>query len=204
MFFMIYYKTKSPRMKSTEFVFLIVLIFIVICVGITQFYREPVIKRTNFDQNTLYSPCYGIVQSVLHNKERKLKMISIFLRVSDIHSQYYPISGSLISREVIKGKYKMATKIDNVANNARTITKVKTERGDIIKIEQISGILARKISSGPQKVGAEVNTGDYLGRIHLGSRVNITFPDTWESVVQIGQYVAGPDTELAKLKIISN
>lgn len=191
-------------MKPAEVVFLIVLIFIVICVGIRQFYREPSIKRAEFDPNTLYSPCYGVVQSVLHNKERKLKMISIFLRVSDIHSQYYPIGGSLVSREVIKGKYKMATKDSNTINNARTITKVKTERSDIIKIEQISGILARKISSGPQSVGDEVKAGDYLGRIHLGSRVNITFPDTWESVVQIGQNVAGPDTELAKLKVISN
>lgn len=184
-------------MKTTPTIILLIIIVIIVLINI--FYREPTIQRSFYENNKMYSPCYGIVETVLHDTEKHLKMISVFLRVSDIHSQYFPVNGELISRVKVKGKYKMATSLAKTGENARTITEILTPSGDIVKVEQISGKLARKISDGPRSIGDGVAAGEYLGRIHLGSRVNITFPDTWNVLVEKNQYVKGPDTIIALL-----
>jgi len=170
-------------------------------IALLYFYRTPTISRYNFEQNKLYSPAYGKVETILHNKEKNLIRISIFLDINDIHSQYYPSNGMLLSRQTIPGKYEIATQNSNTVNNARTITKIVTPYQDIVTIEQVSGLIARKISDGGQKVGATVSVGEYLGRIHLGSRVNIIFSDDWEPTVAVGDIVRGPDSEIAKLRV---
>ncbi len=179
-----------------DIIIIILIIILIIVLGVRFFYRAPKIVRKDYKETEIYGPCYGIVEAVLHDAEKHQKMISIFLRISDIHSQYYPVSGELISRVKVKGKYKLATSLPSTEQNARTITTISTKHGPVI-VEQISGKLARKISNGPQTIGEDVVAGEYLGRIHLGSRVNIYMPDNYNIIVEKNQYVNGPDTILA-------
>ena len=176
---------------------LVVIIFLFILItGIIAFYRLPEISRMVFDSDILYSPAYGKVEKIIKQGDKTL--VSIFLRISDIHSQYYPISGVIGSRITIPGKYRMATKYDKTTYNAKVRTILHTNNGDV-QIDQISGKLARKITTDNLALGSQVHAGDYLGRIHLGSRVNITFPSKFTVIVKEGEYVKGPDTIIAKI-----
>jgi phosphatidylserine decarboxylase len=174
---------------------LVVVIFLLVLIlGIVAFYRLPNIAREVFNSNVLYSPAYGKVERIITQGDKTL--VSIFLRISDIHSQYYPTNGVIKSRITIPGKYRMATKYDKTTFNAKVRTILHTEHGDI-QIDQISGKLARKITTDNLESGSQVYAGDYLGRIHLGSRVNLTFPSTYHVQVREGDYVRGPDTAVA-------
>lgn len=174
---------------------LVVIIFLLVLIaGIAAFYRLPNITREVFNSDVLYSPAYGKVERIITQGDKTL--VSIFLRISDIHSQYYPTNGIIKSRITIPGKYRMATKYDKTTFNAKVRTILHTEHGDI-QIDQISGKLARKITTDNLALGSRVYAGDYLGRIHLGSRVNLTFPSTYRVQVREGDYVRGPDTAIA-------
>lgn len=184
----------EPNMNNT--VLVIIIFLLVLITGIIAFYRLPKITRAIFDTDIIYSPAYGKVEKII--KQDNKTLVSIFLRISDIHSQYYPVNGVIGSRITIPGKYRMATKYDKTTGNAKVRTIIHTKNGDV-QIDQISGKLARKITTDNLVLGSEVNAGDYLGRIHLGSRVNITFPSTFTVLVKEGEYVKGPDTIIAEI-----
>ena len=63
----------------------------------------------------------------------------------------------------------------------------------IIKVKQIAGLLARRIRCYVQK-GSHLNTGDKLGFIMFGSRVDIILPDTITLRVKLGQKVKGGES----------
>ena len=72
------------------------------------------------------------------------------------------------------------------------MTTIELRTGDLITITQNTGLVARRIVNS-LKPGVRVNTGDHLGLIKFGSRVDISIPFSFRLQVIPGQYVKTGD-----------
>jgi phosphatidylserine decarboxylase len=167
---------------------------IVIALCVLFFGREYPIKELGDD---LVAPAYGRVYRVETNGDKTT--IAIVLTVMDIHAQYYPIDGEVISHVYDRnGQFNLVFDLNKSALNEKNITTMKHGDDEIV-ITQISGIAARRILY-TDRAGKSVRKGDKLGRILLGSRVDLTFPSRWQVEVKVGDYVYGPATTIARKK----
>lgn len=179
------------------YIIFLILIFILLCISF--FYRcpKPKIIKNNF--NTVYSPAYGRIIDI-SKKDNKL-FIAIFLSPLDIHYQFFPISGTIINREYdSSGKFNLAYDLNKSKYNEKHITTIRNYRGDFI-IYQIAGFMVRRIEIFNEKKDY-INTGEKLGLIHFGSRVDIIIPDAdnFNINVKKNEYVKGIYTIIGKYK----
>lgn len=156
------------------------------------FYRKPshIILNNNFD--IVYSPAYGRVMDI---KERNNDIyVAIFLSPLDVHYQYIPINGKIIDYKYDNnGKFNLANDLNKSKYNEKTITKIENKRG-IFHIYQIAGYLVRRISYF-KKINDNVKTGQVMGLIHFGSRVDIIIPKkNFILKIKKGQYLKGPNS----------
>lgn len=159
--FIIYFFTNS---MSTSFYTLIFTLY---------FMYSPKIVIKNPDPNTFHSPTSGIIRSIDINQD--YTTISLFLNIFDNHTQYIPIMSSLIDVKQINGLFLPAYEQHAINNTRVENTLYNSTFGFSYKITQITGFLTRRIFT-LQKINTLLNTGDRLGFILLGSRVDITIP----------------------------
>ncbi|ARF09885.1 phosphatidylserine decarboxylase [Indivirus ILV1] len=176
----------------------IIFMAFIILVSLILFYRIPNIHRNTFIPGFIYGPCYGTVTHIITTS--KSTYITIFLSVFDIHSQYYPVSGILIDRQYdMNGKFALAYNFDKASDNEKAIHTILTDTKDIIKITQIAGLIARRITYDNKKKNDKVIAGSRMGMIHFGSRIDIELPNNYKVLVKEGDKINGPDTIIAKL-----
>ena len=148
-------------------------IFIVIVfICLLFFYRGANLPDEVPDSNTMISPCNG---RVLKIKEHGSHIqISVFLNVHNIHVQYSPIRGKILSIVHKEGEFHPAYLFEKSQYNERVETTLATEFGNVTVI-QIAGQIARRIVSFLEN-GQTVERGEPLGLIKFGSRVDIWIP----------------------------
>jgi phosphatidylserine decarboxylase len=121
--------------------------------------------------------------------------ISIFLSPIDIHYQFFPVSGKVKDIKYdATGKFELAYELNKSNNNEKCIHVINNRHGDFI-LYQIAGFLVRRISH-YDKVGEAYNSGEKLGLIHFGSRVDIIIPkaDVFRLYVKEGDYMSGSES----------
>lgn len=175
-------------------------IIIVICILLLLafFYRYPTetIRERNVDQ--VYSPAYGKILSIKRRSDNTL-YIAIFLSPLDIHYQFFPISGKV--KDIIHdhtGKYELAYELNKSNDNEKCIHIINNKHGDFI-LYQIAGFLVRRISP-YDKVGEIYESGEKLGLIHFGSRVDLIIPkaDVFQLYVKEGDYMSGSESMIGE------
>lgn len=175
----------------------LIIISMIILVSLLLFYRVPINRREEFSTDVIYGPCYGTVSHIINTD--RATYITIFLSIFDIHSQYYPISGTLIDRQYdMSGKFALAFDFDKASENEKAIHTIMADNGDVIKITQIAGLLARRITYDDKRIGNTVKVGDRMGMIHFGSRVDIELPKNYQILIKEGNYINGPNTLIAR------
>lgn len=139
------------------------------------FYRDPCVTLDLIHgETTLKSPAYGTISRIINRD--KTTLISIFLSPLDIHLQYYPCNGRILTHIYDNtGKFAIASDAYKSDKNEKIITILVTNDMDMIKIVQIAGMLVRQISTIP-RINSNVHQGEYLGMIKFGSRVDLEFP----------------------------
>ena len=158
------------------------------------FNREPAIRRVAAG---LVAPAYGRVYRVLRGASEST--VSIVLTLLDVHAQYYPIGGIVISHTYdATGQLALVFDLNKSAQNEKVVTRLRADSGDEVRVTQIAGLAARRIQW-RDRTGQRVAKGAPLGRILLGSRVDVSFPRRWRVVVREGDYVHGPESTLALL-----
>lgn len=177
---------KYMNLKYYKYIGLIFIFFLF------YFYRKPnhSIYLNNF--NKVFSPAYGRVMEIRERKDNIY--IAIFLSPFDIHYQFIPINGEIIDYKYDNnGKFELAYNLNKSKYNEKTITKLKNMRG-IFYIYQIAGFLVRRIEN-YKKINDKVKTGQTLGLIHFGSRVDLIVPKK-DFILKIkkNQYLNGPDS----------
>ena len=175
-------------------------ITIIICILLLLafFYRYPIetIREGSIDQ--VYSPAYGKIMSIKRRKDNTL-YIAMFLSPLDIHYQFFPVSGKV--KDIIydpTGKFELAYELNKSNDNEKCIHVISNKHGDFI-LYQIAGFLVRRISP-YDKVGESYESGECIGIIKLGSRVDLIIPkaDVFQLYVKEGDYMSGSESMIGE------
>ena len=170
---------------------------------IVSFFREP--RRVKIhDEALVFAPCDGrvVVTEVVNEDEyfggAEVMQISIFMSVTNVHMNWFPVGGLVKYFKYHPGRFLIAWHPKSSTENERTTTVVKTTNGHEVLFRQIAGMVARRIVS-YVKVGTNVNQNDVCGFIKFGSRIDILIPKDSELLVEIGDQVVGTQTPIARL-----
>lgn len=164
------------------------------------FFRDP--ERSIPDEkNIVVSPGDGKVVQITEVDDdtylkSKVRQVSIFLSVFDVHINRIPMSGKVEYFNYLKGKFKQAFRSEASIVNEQTIIGISNGNTRIV-FKQIAGILARRIVCHVRE-GFSVERGERFGMIKFGSRVDVLFPLDAEILVKKNQKVKGGVTALGK------
>jgi phosphatidylserine decarboxylase len=160
------------------------------------FFRDP--DRLVPDvSNAIISPADGkvIVIDEVYEPDffkAKVKKVSIFMSVLDVHVNRIPISGKVTYFDYHRGAFFPAYKDEAALQNEHTTIGIENEDVKVL-FRQIAGILARRIVCHIRE-GNLVKQGDRFGMIKFGSRVDIFLPLEVEIKVELNDKVRAGET----------
>ena len=157
------------------------------------FFRDP--ERTVGDG--VVSAADGRVRAV--DREGDVWRISVFMNVTNVHVNRFPVDGRVIEMEG-RGEGFRAAYRPEAEHNVQRRYRLSTALGPV-EVVQITGVVARRLVSFV-RVGSDGKKGDRLGMVVLGSRVDVLVPaDRASPVVKVGDRVRVQETRpLSKLK----
>lgn len=134
-------------------------------------------------------PCDGklVNISTTYHNDQPYYTLQWFLSLTDIHSQYLPISGQILRIINHQGDFSPATDSIQVLDNSRIETwiqpnsksniqsNIQSELNPSVIIEQIAGILTQSITNDLQPNNIYPQTTK-MGHIYLGSTVRLHLP----------------------------
>ncbi len=195
----IFYRYLSPVILN----YILNLVSLLLLVFIFRFFRKP-LRIPETREDLVFSSADGKVVAIEevfekeYFKEKKL-LISVFMSVWDVHINWFPANAKVKYYKYHPGKYLIARKPKSSELNERNTTVLETPDKTEILIRQIAGFVARRIKY-YSSAGKNVKTGEEMGFIKFGSRVDIYLPLTSEPTVKTGDSVKGVITPLAMLK----
>ena len=193
-------------LKANDLTWLIIMLSALLLVFwffIISFFRDPRRVRIH-DGDLVFSPCDGrvVVTEIVKDDEyfdgEEKMQVSIFMSVTNVHMNWYPVGGLVKYYKYHPGRFLIAWHPKSSTENERTTTVVETPSGHEILFRQIAGFVARRIVP-YMKVGEQVNQNDVCGFIKFGSRIDILIPKDSELLVEIGDQVVGTQTPIARL-----
>lgn len=181
---------------------LLAVVAVVFLVLVVRFFRDPDRFCPGGD-GIIYAPADGKVVVIEETeekeylKERRIQ-ISIFMSPLNVHVNRSPLAGIIEYFKYHKGKYLVAWHPKSSTDNERTSVCIKTANGQRVLVRQIAGAVARRIFFYPKKEDA-VQSGEAVGFIRFGSRVDVFLPLTAKVLVNIGDRPIGGETPLATI-----
>lgn len=143
----------------------------------------------------MVSPADGKIVSIKRLNDGETR-ISIFLNIFDVHVNRSPVAGQITNIHYHKGKFLVASReVASTDNEQNTFT--VDAGGSKVVFSQIAGLIARRIVC-YKRPGDRVATGERIGLIKFGSRMDIVFGPEWELVAESGQRVSAGSTVLAR------
>jgi phosphatidylserine decarboxylase len=169
---------------------------------IFQFFRNPVRKIAQADNNVIYAPADGkvcVIEETIESEffNGKRLQVSIFMSPINVHVNRNPVSGIVRYFKYHPGKYLVAWHPKSSTENERTTVVYDTGKHQIL-MRQIAGALAKRIKWYIAE-GATVQQGDDMGFIKFGSRVDLYLPTDAKVEVVMDQMVKGNETVIARL-----
>ncbi|GEO80334.1 phosphatidylserine decarboxylase [Pararhodospirillum oryzae] len=170
------------------------------------FFRNP--KRFVPERAGLVvSPASGLVQAVEEveppadlalDPPGPRQRVSVFLSVFDCHVNRCPVGGTVTKVKHIPGKTLNATLDKASEENERNTVVIRMQDGRQLAFTQIAGQIARRIRCDIAE-GQTVLTGDVMGLIRFGSKVDIYLPPGVAPLVAPGQTMVSGETVIADL-----
>lgn len=182
-----------------------VVIFGIIYAIAVNFYQCPIryFKAEDTDK-IVVAPADGkivVIEEVEENEyfHDKRLMISIFMSLTNVHANWFPVDGRVKFVRHRDGNYHKAWLPKASEENERADTMITTEHGVDVLCRQVAGAMARRIVT-YAKEGEYCYIDEHLGFIKLGSRVDVFLPLDSEVLVEMGQKTVGDQTIIARLK----
>ena len=173
--------------------------FYILAAFCLNFFRDP--EREIPVGPYAVSPADGKVVVVKQN-DAGGHQVSIFLNLFDVHVNRTPIGGKVACVTYKKGEFLVASKPEaSAANEQNVITIDGTIQGHPTRVvmKQIAGLIARRIICNV-KAGNVLETGQRIGLMKFGSRVDVMLGPEWEVTVRVGEHIKGGSTILARFK----
>lgn len=187
-------------------VFYLLLLASVVVYGImVNFFRCPI--RYFPQQETagiVVAPADGKVVVAEETEENEYfhdrrKMVSIFMSLTNVHANWFPVEGVVKIVEHRNGNFHKAWLPKASMENERSTIVIDTvEYGEIL-VRQIAGAMARRIVTYACE-NEECFIDEHLGFIKFGSRVDVFLPLDADIKVKVGQSTTGNGTIIATLK----
>jgi len=178
-------------------------------IWVAAFFRDP-IRTTPQDPKLIVSPADGLVTMVIKVApppelagteglaDAEMTRISIFMSVFDVHINRSPIAGRVRKIAYVPGKFLNADLDKASEDNERQHFLIERDDGVKIGFTQIAGLVARRILAFV-KEGDVVTSGERVGLIRFGSRVDVYLPAGTGTRILIGQRAIAGETILAEL-----
>jgi phosphatidylserine decarboxylase len=193
-------------LKAQDMLWLLITLAValfVFWIFIISFFRAPRRVRIH-DGDLVFSPCDGrvVVTEIVKEGEyfdgEEKMQVSIFMSVTNVHINWYPVGGLVKYFKYHPGRFLVAWHPKSSTDNERTTTVVETPSGVEVLFRQIAGAVARRIVS-YVKVGESVEQNSIFGFIKFGSRIDILLPKDAKLLVEIGDKVVGTQTPIARI-----
>jgi phosphatidylserine decarboxylase len=174
-----------------------------VTVWIAYFFRDPW-RVTPTREGLLISPADGIVVSIgavpppreLTMSDAAVLRIGIFLNIFDVHVTRAPVGGRVAAMCYTKGRFFNASLDKASEDNERLAIRIAPPEGPDIAFVLVAGLVARRIVCDLYE-GQQIATGQRIGIIRFGSRVDIYCPAPYVPMVVAGQRMIGGETVLA-------
>ncbi len=154
---------------------------------VAYFFRDP--ERVSPDGNDLIlAPADGKIVVIEPLGDREV-LVSIFLSIFDVHVNRAPISGKITGVDYREGRFMIATDKRASVENEQNVVTMENHLVRVV-FKQIAGLIARRIVFW-KGVGNELASGERVGLIKFGSRVDVIMPDNVELTVRVGDRVRG-------------
>lgn len=168
---------------------------------VTFFFRDP--ERPEPKDDTLVlSPADGKVMEVVRDfrdewSGGKFTRVTIFLSVFNVHVNRSPHKGRVSRFQYVPGRFLAAFRKN--ASEVNEQNRILIEDGDLaFVVKQIAGLIARRVVCWPG-VGDRLESGERLGLIRFGSRVDLLVPPSVQMRVGPGDRVVGGKTVVGVL-----
>lgn len=178
--------------------------------AIALFFRDPDRRpdgsdHGSFDADTVVSPADGKVMYAGPGldgvaPEGEWQQVSIFLSAFDVHINRAPYGGRLREVTYRPGKWLAAYKHESAHLNERTDLLIEREvdgETRLVHFRQIVGLMARRVVT-RVTVGDELTTGQRIGLMKFGSRMDVFVPPEVDLLVHSGQRVVAGETVIAR------
>ena len=183
-----------------------------VTVWVATFFRDPV-RTTPTGEGVIVAPADGLITMIERVPmprelvgdlgEAPLVRVSIFMSVFDVHINRTPIAGTIRQVIYLSGKFLNADLDKASEENERQHIVVEGRMGADgsvrrVGFTQIAGLVARRIVPFV-KPGDIVATGQRIGLIRFGSRVDVFLPDDCVVQVALGQRSIAGETVLGRV-----
>lgn len=176
---------------------------------VLAFFRDPV-RVTPQGDNLVIAPADGLITLIqkvppppemsgpMGLGDAPMTRVSIFMSVFDVHINRSPMAGTVRQVIYIPGKFLNADLDKASEDNERQHFLVERVDGVRIGFTQIAGLVARRIITFV-KPGDSVASGERVGLIRFGSRVDVYLPAGTEPRVTQGQRTIAGETIIADI-----
>jgi phosphatidylserine decarboxylase len=177
--------------------------FLALSAYMTLFFRDPDRRCDSLppDPDEVLSPADGVVMVAGGPQdgvapEGDWQQVSVFLSVVDVHVNRSPYRGEVVESSYRKGSFLAAYRKESAHRNERTEIWLRDGHRTVV-FRQIVGVLARRIvtRTGP---GQRLSTGERMGLMKFGSRMDVFLPPECTITVTKGQRVRGGETVIAR------
>ena len=180
-------------------------------IWVAAFFRDPV-RTTPSDDKLIIAPADGLITMIARVApppelragdglgEAECTRVSIFMSVFDVHINRAPISGRIKRIAYVPGKFVNADLDKASDENERQHFLIETSDGLLIGVTQIAGLIARRILTFVHE-GDPVESGQRIGMIRFGSRVDVYLPAGTGPKVLLGQRAIAGETVLAEIGV---
>lgn len=176
--------------------------------GVTLFFRDP--DRTPdttpvTDADVILAPADGMIVHAGPPRdgaapEGEWQQVSIFLSLFDVHINRSPYGGRVVDVSHVPGRFLAAYRAESATKNERSeivVERVVDGRTRRVVYRQLVGQLARRIVT-RIKPGDEIGTGERMGLMKFGSRMDVFVPMDVVLEVSKGKRAVAGETVLGR------
>ncbi len=169
-----------------------------------NFFRCPIRLFQGDTEKTVVAAADGkvvVIEEVEENEyfhDRRL-MISIFMSVTNVHANWFPVEGTVKKVVHHNGNFYKAWLPKASTENERSTVVIETPEGQEVLVRQVAGAVARRIVTYARE-NEDCCIDEHMGFIKFGSRVDVYLPTDSEVLVEMGQKTVGNQTVVARLK----
>lgn len=184
--------------------YIVLALTITVYLIVVNFFRCPIRLFNGETENVVVASADGhvvVIEEVEENEyfhDRRL-MVSIFMSVTNVHANWFPVDGFVKKVEHHNGNFHKAWLPKASTENERSTIVIETPAGQEVLVRQIAGAVARRIVT-YANANEECYIDEHLGFIKFGSRVDVYLPLNTEILVKVGQATVGNQTIIGHLK----